>query len=116
MKGRAREDIVWGHLVGSLEASPPGRKHEGKTSNIEPGDIAQIKDAKFHANKNHKRYTVLAKHTPPWSRRRAITAGNSKVLEQNRNGDKFVTEGHVLLRDLKEGYVHIYRPEAKGKE
>jgi hypothetical protein len=116
-KGRTKEepnkgDYVWGEAV-YVEAVPTEAK--GKRSDIKPGDIIQIRDAKFAGKNGNWTYSKsFGHHTAVVV---GVEAGGSTVhiLHQNYNGKKVVMEDTLHLGDLKEGWLRFYRPVVKGK-
>jgi len=107
-------DYVWGDLVYAREVK--GRKTseqkvDGKK--VQPGDVIQLRDARFEGKLGKGKYLLEASHHT------AVVVGlreNGKVLvllEQNGNGKKIVSEGTYRLDDLKEGWLRVYRPQAK---
>ncbi len=41
--------------------------------------------------------------------------GAMEILEQNVNGKRFVQEGTLFLKDLRSGWLRVYRPVRKRK-
>jgi hypothetical protein len=114
-------DYVWGRLIVTVEAGTDGGepKVTGQVKRIMPGDVLQFRDTVFRSGKKRSHY---GHHT-------AIVAGveedggglRLKLLQQNTNEKRFVTEGRVDLGALKEGWVRVYEPqvtmhEGKGGE
>jgi hypothetical protein len=109
-----RGDYVWGKLVFVREVKD--RKASEKNvdgQKVRPGDVIQLRDAKFQGKKGKVTYSsAAAQHT-------AVVVGlrdNGRtlvILEQNYNGKKAVTEGTYRLDDMREGWLRVYRPQAK---
>jgi hypothetical protein len=109
-----RGDYVWGKLafVREVKESKAGERNVDGLK-VRPGDIVQLRDAKFRGKKGKVTYFMEAPHHT------AVVVGlrdNGRtlvVLEQNGNGKRYVIEGTYRLDDLKEGWLRVYRPQAK---
>jgi hypothetical protein len=105
-------DYVWGKLVWVLEATN-GTQTEKATAglSVQPGDVVQFRDTKFSGPlPGGGGYTSLAvRHTAVVAEFRA---GSKElvVLHQNWNGNRTVHEQTLLLPDLKDGWLRVYRP------
>jgi hypothetical protein len=100
-------DAVWGAGVYTLEARD-GRQVENRArgQSVQPGDIMQFRNTTFAGNN----YSLSAtQHTAI-----VVAAGTGgkelTVLHQNWNGKRTVQKNRFLLKDLKTGWVRIYRP------
>ncbi len=107
-------DYVWGTLVYVVEVKE-GKLVEEKTEglDLEPGDIIQLRNATFVGNRSSRPYRMTAQqHT-------AILLSVNKegtkwnVIQQNQNGKQQVSKGLYDIKDLKEGWLRVYRPEPK---
>ena len=105
-------DYVWGKLVYFIEAGPEG-KRTGKEKDVRPGDVIQFCNTKFEwrsGGKNRSRTSV--KHT-------AIVAAVEedgktwRIFHQNTDGKRFVEEASINLKQLKRGWLRVYRPIPK---
>jgi hypothetical protein len=111
-----KEDYVWGKLVMYHEATETGLKREGKYKDIQLGDVIQFRDTTFEGNRpNGKgKYTVTAPHHTAIVYAVENDGKVVKIYQQNDRGKKFVTEGSLILDDLKKGWIRVYRPIPKG--
>ncbi|HEX4608944.1 MAG TPA: hypothetical protein VH092_12125 [Urbifossiella sp.] len=109
----AQGDYVWGDLVFGVTAKD-GKQTEdavvGKLK-VSPGDIVQFRDAKFTGPRpGGGSYTSTAPHHT------AVVAAVSPdgktlgVYHQNVSGKRTVSDAVFALRDLREGWVRVYRP------
>jgi hypothetical protein len=102
-------DAVWGARVYTLEVKDGVQvENAAKGQRVQPGDVMQFRNTTF-AGKN---YTLNAtQHTAIVV---AVGAGGKEltVLHQNWNGKQTVQQTQFLLKDLKSGWVRIYRPLA----
>ncbi len=109
-------DYVWGELVygvsargGKLTADPAATKKA-----VAPGDVVQFRDAKFSGpSPGGGTYTLSAEHHTAVVA--AVTADGKtfQVLHQNWNGNKTVAEAVLATRDLKKGWIKVYRPQPR---
>jgi hypothetical protein len=100
-------DYVWGKLILVAEAGMKGPKLDGKPADIAPGDIIQFRDAVFRG-----KLIINAPHHTAVICKVVSKGQELRVLEQNAAGKRFVTEQTYRLRELKEGWIRVYRPEA----
>jgi hypothetical protein len=103
-------DYTWGRLVFVLKGEGNKAVPEGKSEDLQPGDIIQFRNAKWEG----KGYSMgFPGHT-------AIIAGledkgqTLKILHQNVNGQRVVVEGTLRLGDIKQGWIRVYRPMPAG--
>jgi hypothetical protein len=106
-------DYTWGTQTFYIEAQESAPRIEGKTSDIKPGDIIQLRDVKFKGRRPGGTYSMtFAHHT-------AIVAGVEEggqvvhIFHQNFGGKKIVMNATYKLADLKEGWLRFYRPILK---
>lgn len=112
-------DYTWGELsllVESTGRAPPEFKG-GKPSDLRPGDIVQLRDAKFvHHNGRRTSWLSFHHHTA------VVVAIEDEgatvhVLQQNVNPAQTVVKGTYRLNDLTTGWLRFYHPvPKKGKE
>jgi hypothetical protein len=118
-KGRGNDypnkgDYTWGTRIFSIEAQESAApKTEGKSFDIKPGDIVQLRDVKFKGRRPGGTYSMTFSHHT------AIVAGVEDggqvvhIFHQNFGGKKVVMNGTYKLADLKEGWLRFYRPVLK---
>jgi hypothetical protein len=101
-------DYVWGRLVYTLVGrnSRPGQM-KGNVRQLRPGDVVQYRNAAFRGKGYSLSYghhtSVIAKVNP---------AGRTiEVFEQNVNGRQTVGTATLMLNDLHEGWIRVYRPQ-----
>ncbi len=93
-------DYVWGEQVLLVEGVAGGSKLTGSIDDVRPGDIVQLRDAKFpKAHFSH--HTAIVE---------AITPQRLTLLQENYRGERFVTRGTFRIDLLSEGWIRIYRP------
>jgi len=117
-KGRSAEkpnkgDYVWGEPVYAQvtgEAKP-----QGKVTDIQPGDIIQLRDVKLAGKEaNGRTYTMsFGHHTAVVA---AVENGGAtiRIFHQNYSGKRVVMDGVLHPGDLKEGWLRFYRPVVKA--
>lgn len=109
----AMGDYVWGVPVLAV-AAKDGQPVEEKLPTkwkVAPGDVVQFRDAKFAGARpgggtyalTAPQYTAVVDAVGP----DGLTLG---VLHQNWAGTRTVRQETFRLRDLKEGWVKVYRP------
>src|SRR4051812_26299630 len=108
-------DYTWGTRVFTIEAQGESApKTEGKTFDIKPGDIIQLRDVKFKGRRPGGTYSMTFGHHT------AVVAGVEEggqvvhVFHQNFGGKKVVMNATYKLADLKEGWLRFYRPVLKA--
>jgi hypothetical protein len=110
-------DYVWGKLVFKEEAGEgeSGPKREGKVKDVRPGDVIQLRDAKFEGKKLSGKGTYrvsMPHHTAIVS----AVENDGKLLRiyhQNFGGKKVVMEATITPEHLTAGWIRIYRPNPK---
>jgi hypothetical protein len=109
----AKGDYVWGVLVFGVTAKD-GKLTEEKTQvkwKVAPGDIVQFRDAKFAGPKpGGGTYSMTAPHHTAVVDQVSPDGLTLGVLHQNWGGKRTVGEAAIALRDLKDGWVKVYRP------
>jgi hypothetical protein len=110
----ATGDYVWGELVLGVSAKSGKRTEDAGKKAVAPGDIVQFRDTKFNGPRpGGGTYSMSAEHHT------AVVAGVSpdgrtfQILHQNWNGKKTVAEATLATRDLKEGWIKVYRPQPR---
>jgi hypothetical protein len=73
----------------------------------------QFRDAKFAGPRPGGSYTLTAPHHTAVVEAVAADGRAFQVLHQNWGGKRTVGEAVITLRDLKEGWVKVYRPQPK---
>lgn len=104
-------DYTWGKQLYCVERIGNKLKTTGQIKSVRPGDIVQIRDAKWMKTEPDGRwsYKTYPHHTAVVS---AVASGGKaiKVYEQNVSGRRIVTTGRIALIGLREGWIRIYRP------
>jgi len=108
-------DYVWGTLVYVLE-SKNGAQSEQKVPGLTvgPGDVIQFREARFEGKTGN--FGFYRKEMPHHTSVLIEVKNGGKewlILEQNTNGQRYVVEGSLLLKDLKSGWLRVYRPVPK---
>ena len=113
----AKGDYVWGQCVYILDCRRNSRTEIFPSTGYVPaaGDIVQLRDIKLgrttvHPDGSTSWYSMeYGHHTSVIS---SISADGStwKVFEQNVNGKKQVMENPMVLPDVQQGYLRVYRP------
>jgi hypothetical protein len=113
-------DYVWGDLIYTVERVGNKLKTTGQVKKVRPGDIVQIRDAKWVSTGADGEWSarVFPHHTAVVA---AVDKGGKglRVYQQNMNGQRFVTDGRIALSGLKQGWIRIYRPlpqDSAGQE
>lgn len=103
-------DYVWGQQVALIEAARQGVSGLASLSEVRPGDIIQFRDVRLEGRTGaYSTYWMEAAHHT------AVVAGTDPaqatlaIYHQNWNGQN-VLAGNLRLRDLKTGWLRIYRP------
>jgi hypothetical protein len=102
-------DAVWGDRVYTLEVKNGALvENKAKGQRVQPGDIIQFRDTTF-AGADYSLSAV--QHSAVVS---AVGADGKEltVLHQNWNDKRTVQQTVFRLKDLKKGWVRIYRPLA----
>jgi hypothetical protein len=103
-------DYTWGTQVFCIEAQESAPKIEGKSFDIKPGDIIQLRDVTFKGRRPGGTYSMTFGHHT------AIVAGVEEggqvvhIFHQNFGGKKVVMNATYKLADLKGGWLRFYRP------
>jgi hypothetical protein len=105
-------DYVWGELVVRAEAD---RIQQGKLADIRPGDLLQFRDAKFVSREGRAIVTLTFEHHSAVVDRVNPQTGAVAILHQNFNQKKTVEQLTIQLKDLKAGWVRVYRPTAEPR-
>lgn len=92
-----------------------GKQTEDATvgKKVVPGDVVQFRDARFPGPKPGGTYSMTAPHHTAVV---ALVSPDGKtlgVLHQNFGGKRTVGDAIFALRDLKEGWVRVYRPQRR---
>ena len=109
-------DYVWGKLVFGYRMDGKQGVEKGDRRQVLPGDVVQMRDVIIeHEDQDHEwltRETIDADHHT------AIVLGVSEdgltydIVEQNSNEVPVVSRGRLYLKDMKRGYVLVYRAVA----
>lgn len=106
-------DYVWGELVAVSPAGLPADSAGKLLSKVQPGDVVQLRDAKFSGKRPGRgTYTQTAIHHTVIVERVDAAKGVLHILHQNWNGARHVMRGQHKISDLKQGWLRIYRPVA----
>jgi len=112
----ATGDYVWGQLVYGVSAKG-GKLTEDATAAkkaVAPGDVVQFRDTKFSGPRaGGGTYSMSAEHHTAVVAAVAPDGKTFQILHQNWNGKKTVAEATLATRDLKEGWVKVYRPQPR---
>lgn len=115
-KGRGNDfpnkgDYSWGTRIFTIEGQgESAAKTEGKSFDIKPGDIIQLRDVKFKGRRPGGTYSMSFPHHT------AVVAGvedggqTVHIFHQNFGGKRIVMNATYELDDLKEGWLRFYRP------
>lgn len=107
----AKGDYVWGELVYGVSAADGKQTEEAGKKAVAPGDIVQFRDTKFSGPRpGGGTYSMSASHHTAVVAAVAPDGKTFQVLHQNWNGKKTVAEATLATRDLKEGWLKVYRP------
>ena len=94
-----------------------GKRTEDTTATkvpVAPGDIVQFRDAKFSGPRpGGGTYSLTAEHHTAVVAAVAAVGKTFQILHQNWNGNKTVAEATLATRDLKEGWIKVYRPQPR---
>jgi hypothetical protein len=107
-----RGDHVWGDLVYAVTAKD-GKLTDDTTAGkkMAPGDIVQFRDARFEGPRpGGGTYSMTAPHHTAVVAAVGADGKTLGILHQNWSGKKTVAEATTALRDLKGGWVRVYRP------
>jgi hypothetical protein len=102
-------DYVWGKKLATLTVS----NLTVEPNLFLPGDIIQIRDAKFVEKAGPMTTTYTAsQHTAIIEH---VLADNTEItlLEQNSNGKRYVTRKTIRLNTLKAGTIWVYRAQPR---
>ena len=81
---------------------------------VAPGDIVQFRDAMFSGPRpGGGIYSLTAEHHTAVVAAVAAVGKTFQILHQNWNGNKTVAEATLATRDLKEGWIKVYRPQPR---
>jgi hypothetical protein len=106
------DDYVWGSLV--LKESGRGgggRSLGGSLADLQPGDVVQLRDARFtsasptgHSRQLFSHHTLIIEA--------ALGSGRFRVLQQNFNGNMTVQRGVIDFTQMRQGTAWVYCPVA----
>lgn len=112
----AKGDYVWGELVYGVTAAD-GKQTEDAVAakkSVLPGDIVQFRDAKFSGPRpGGGTYSMTAPHHTAVVATVAPDGRTFQILHQNWAGKKTVAEATLAVRDLKDGWLRVYRPQPR---
>jgi len=101
-------DYVWGRKLATVTPT----NFNAEPNQFQPGDIIQIRDAKFVEKAGTMTMTYTAsQHTAIIEQVQAGTAVT--ILEQNSNGKRYVTRKTIRLNTLKAGTIWVYRAQPR---
>lgn len=109
-------DYVWGRQVALIEAGPAGVRGFQTLPQIKPGDIVQFRHVRIegfnHEDLKRRYWLIVEHHTAVVV---SVDAGPAvmKVCHQNWGPKKEVRQDTLYLADLVQGWLRIYRPQAK---
>ena len=111
----SKGDYVWGRLVLKVEAGEAGVKRTGKDKDVQPGDVIQLRDAKFEGPRmNGKgRYSVSMPHHTAIVSAVEEDGKRLRIFHQNFGGKKVVMEASVTPEHLTAGWMRVYHPNPK---
>jgi len=111
-----RGDYVWGELTAFIRVSPGGVAGTEALGSIHPGDVVQLRDAKFAGQRPRGgTYTQTATHHTVIVERVDAAANVLHILHQNWSGNRFVVRGDYKISDLKQGWLRVYRPVLQSR-
>jgi hypothetical protein len=106
-------DAVWGARVYTLEAKDGKQVEDAvKGQSVQPGDVIQFRGTTFAGKIGDVEYSLIAtQHTAVVI---GVGAGGKEltVLHQNWNDKRTVQKELFRMKDLKSGWVRIYKPLA----
>lgn len=101
-------DYVWGTFVCQIEANKLG-----DVSKIRPGDLLQFRDASFKGTRKSGNSTRWWSYSAGHHSAVVTQVGNSgnliSVAESNINGVLQTQRGYYDFKDLKSGWIRVYR-------
>jgi hypothetical protein len=103
-------DYTWGDLQYLLEVSNGALRHTGKLSDIKSGDVIQFRDAIFVTKGGNRASFRTFPHHTAIVHRVSDGGKNIQVLHQNYGGQQVVQEASLLLGNLTQGWLRVYRP------
>jgi hypothetical protein len=116
------DDYVWGDLVCVVERDAASQAREpkvtGQLQDVRPGDIIQFRDAQF-AGPNRSNSGSAGRYTKTATHHTAVVSGVSskgtilRIYQQNINGRRVVMADRLVLVDLQQGRLRIFRPLAR---
>ena len=111
----AEGDYVWGELVYGVAVTGGKATEDAPAAKlaVAPGDIVQFRDAKFVGPRPGGTYSMTAPHHTAVVARVSPDGKTLGVLHQNWSGMRVVGEATLALRDLREGWVKVYRPQPR---
>ncbi len=109
-------DYVWGKHIYTVTAEQGKAVEEAVGRNkIKPGDVVQFRNTTFEGEENGKPYSCGYEHHTAVVLKMNPRTGVMVILEQNVNGKRFVQQGTLFLKDLRSGWLRVYRPVRKRK-
>lgn len=110
----ATGDYVWGELVFGVSAKGGKQTEAAGKKAVAPGDVVQFRDARFSGPRpGGGTYSMSADHHTAVVAAVAPDGKTFQILHQNWNGKKTVAEATLDTRDLKEGWIKVYRPQPR---
>ena len=110
----AQGDYVWGELILGVSAKGGKQTEEPGKKAVAAGDIVQFRDTKFSGPRpGGGTSSMSAEHHTAVVAAVAADGKTFQLLHQNWNGKKTVAEATLATRDLKEGWIKVYRPQPR---
>lgn len=103
-----KDEYVWGKSSATVVASEGKLTWEGTP---EPGDVLQIRNAKFKGKVKGGTYAASAPHHTAVMV--SLDNGVMMVYEQNVNGKQVVMLNKYVVSDMQEGKISFYRAVSK---
>jgi len=109
-------DYVWGELIYGFKVRDGKTMETGDRKAVFPGDVIQMRDVIIEHEETSDDY--VTKETIDADHHTAVVESVSEdgmtyqVIEQNANDVPTVTSGAFHLRDMKSGYILVYRAKS----
>lgn len=102
-------DYVWGNFVARFSTNH--RDVIAKLGLVAGGDVIQFRNARFQGNSpSGVSYWMQASHHTAIVESVDVPSGAIRILHQNWNGKKMVRRDVLVVSDLREGWLRVYRP------
>ncbi len=106
-------DYVWGDLIYGYKIKGGQALETGERKAVFPGDVIQMRDVIIEHEESNDEY--VTKETIDADHHTAVVSSVSadgmtyQVIEQNANDVPTVSTGTLHLKDMKSGYILVYR-------